>query len=230
MWRVTWALTDARMIFPGFCKDGCPTSRDGQLSPRPPTPHQAAPLVSRSLVATLPSGCSRSKTLPMPSPALTPPMAPNCSWDKARSSVWHSQPPATSRVYCLWSPTPKMGQTLRAPPTHPAVALLGTPSTSNPCPPLLLATSFPSLKSDATSPSSRQSSLIPPVPTLAPGLPGHPASPDKGPGTRDRATPQGQPGIPLSQEAGATSMSSSLQGPSSPVLLADVRVTFPRTV
>ena len=140
-------------------------------------------------VATLPLGCLRSKSLPVPSSALKRPVAPNCSWDKAQAQLGILGRSPALRPNCSLSPTPKIVQPLRAPPTRPAVAMLASPSPSNPGPPLLLVTSFPSLKSNSSSPSSRQPSLIPPVLRPGRGLSGPPASPDKEPGTQDGPHP-----------------------------------------
>lgn len=128
-------------------------------------------------------------------------MAPYCPRDKACSPAWHPRPLSPLRPHCLLSPTLKIAQSLRSPPTHPSVVFPTAPSTWDPCPPRLLATAFSPLKASTSIPSSRQgmlalASLLPPVLTLAESSLGSPSSPGKGLGTQDRATPQGQLGTP----------------------------------
>lgn len=131
--------------------------------------------------------------LPIHCLTLTPSMAPSCPWDKVLSSAWHSQTLPPHKPHYSLSPTLKIVQPLRTHTRHPTVALFAIPSTWNPCPPLLLATSFSSFKPSASIPSSRQPSQLLPVLPLAEASLGPQHHPAKGQASRQCHT-QGQLG------------------------------------
>lgn len=223
-------LPDTRIIFPGFWKDGC-------MTPLAYLPGWVARHCTKQLtwfpgacllVTTLPHCCSRSEILPIHSPALKPSMAPCSPWDKAHSLSWHLQHLLTLRLHYPWSPTLKTAQHSGLPATHHAAAILAAPSTWNPCLPLLLATSLSSFKPSVSTLSSRQPSLLPPVITLAESSLGPQHHLAKGQAQRTGPHPRFSQGHPPSQETGQQPARPS--APGDPAPLADVRVTFPRTV